>query len=115
MRNKPAYAPYRCTLMLLPLSTHYRYPSNAAIALSLRAAAALQGFHTEELDRDWIYDTGAGTCFIGWDFLTDHEKRNVFQHYPLTFETAGGTQRTSTAVMCNVPYIGKRPCYVLKD
>ena len=43
---------------------------------SLRAAVALQGFHTDELERDWIYDTGAGACFLGWEVLTDHEKRN---------------------------------------
>ena len=67
------------TLNALPLSIKCCDRSQ-----SLRAAAALQGFHTEELGRDWIYDTGAGTCFIGWDFLTDHENAMYFRttHLP---------------------------------
>ena len=29
------------------------------------ASAALRNLHTYEFKRDWIYDTGAGTCLIG--------------------------------------------------
>ena len=34
------------------------------------AAVALLGLHTGEIDRDWIYDTGAVTCFIEIGNLT---------------------------------------------
>ena len=41
---------------------------------SYSAAVALQGLRTDEIDRDWIYDTGAGTCFMGIENLTSAEK-----------------------------------------
>ena len=37
---------------------------------SRSAAVALRDMHTDEIDRDWTYDTGAAMCIIGWDHLT---------------------------------------------
>ena len=34
---------------------------------SRSAAVALKDLHADEIDRTWIYDTGAGVCFIGYD------------------------------------------------
>ena len=53
--------------------------------------------------------------FLGWEHLTDYERKRTFQVAALTFATAGGNSSTSTAVMCNVPFICKRLCYILKD
>ena len=78
-------------------------------------SAAFQGLHTDEIEREWIYDTGAAMCFIGWGHTTDNEKSRAFKVVPQSIITAAGLTSTSTAVMCNVPYIGKRQCYVLRD
>jgi len=98
------------TLSALPLVLSCCGPSP-----SLSASAATQGYHTDELERDWIYDSGAACCFIGWDELTSNEKSQTFKCAGANFTRAGGIVTTTTAVMCNVPYIGKRFCYVLKD
>ena len=98
------------TLSALPLVLSCCGPSP-----STSASAAPLGYHTDELERDWIYDTGAGLCLIGWDHLTIKEKSNTFQCAAQNFTTAGGIVTSTTAVMCNVPYIGERFCYVLKD
>ena len=82
----------------------------------LPALSALwQGLHTDELEREWIYDTGASMCFIGWDHLTDDEKSRTYQVASQNFATAGGKTVTSTAVMCNVPFLGKCECLVMED
>ena len=39
------------------------------------ASAALRGLHTDEIDRTWIYDTGAGACFLGYAHLTANERK----------------------------------------
>ena len=52
-------------------------------------AASWQGLHTDELEREWIYDTGAAMCFIGWEHLTEDEKSRTFQIAPQYFTTAG--------------------------
>ena len=92
------------TLNALPLSIKCCDSSQ-----SLRAAVALKGLHTEEVERTWIYDTGAATCFLGWEHLTDYEKQHTFQVTAQTFATAGGLSSTSTAVMCNASFSGI-PC-----
>ena len=38
------------------------------------AAVVPQGYHTDEYEREWIYDTGAAMCIIGWDYLTNEKK-----------------------------------------
>ena len=98
------------TLPALPLAVRCCDSFQSSIA-----AAAIRGLHTDEIERTWIYDTGAGTCFIGYDWLTDDEKRRTFSIAPQTFSTAAGLSSTSTAVMCNVPYLGQRLVHVLKD
>ncbi len=83
----------------------------AALPLSIKccdkfqffsASAALKGLYAEEIEREWIYDTGAATCIIGMDELTSGEKQRLFQTTPLTFTTAGVLITISTAVICNV-------------
>ena len=56
---------------------------------SLSAAVVLKDLHTEEMEREWIYDTGAATCLIGYQLLTAHEKRRIFKIAPQKFTTAG--------------------------
>ena len=72
------------TLSALPLSAkcceNYRSPC---------AAAGQQGLHTDEIDRDWTYDTGAATCFICRNLLTDKERRSIFKIPAQKFATAG--------------------------
>ena len=53
------------------------------------ASAALRNLHTDEIDRNWIYDTGAGACLIGWEELTADEKSRTHQVTPHKFVTAG--------------------------
>jgi len=91
-----------------PLRCCERYPLPAL-------STALRGLHTDEIEREWIYDTGAARCFIGWEHLTSDEKSRTFQVTPQIFITAAGPVSASTAVMCNVPYLGKRQCFVLPD
>ena len=50
---------------------------------------------------------------IGWDYLTDDEKSRTYNVGVKDFTTAGGTISTNTAVMCNVPFLGKRQCRVM--
>ena len=76
------------------------------------SSAAWQGLHTDELERDWIYDTGAAMCFIGWDHLTENEKSRTFQVALLNLTAAGGKVTTTTTVVGSVPFIGKRQCVV---
>ena len=59
--------------------------------------------HTDEIERQWVYDTGAAWCFIGWNFLTEEEKLRTYEVDEITFTTGNGLYTTSTAVMCNVP------------
>ena len=54
------------TFSALPFSLRCR-ERRPMLALS----AAWQGLPTDELEREWIYDTGAAKCMIGWDFLTN--------------------------------------------
>ena len=98
------------TLSALPLSL-----SCCERPPSLGATAALKGYHTDEIEREWIYDTGAVACIIGWDHLTEHEKASTFNIAPQRFTTAGGIVSVTTAVVCNVPFLGKRTCHVLED
>ena len=79
------------------------------------AFAALRNLHTDELERDWVYDTGAGGCFIGYEYLTTEEKSRTYQVAPQKYATAAGITCTTTAVMCNIPFLGKRQCHVLDD
>ena len=65
-------------------------------------SAAFKGLHTDEIEREWIYDTGAGMCFIGWDYMTDDEKSRTFEVASQNIMTAAGLTSTSTAVMCKV-------------
>ena len=81
----------------------------------MSASARLHNLTTDEANREWIYDTGAGTCFISEQFLTDKEKRSIYRIAPMTMRSAAGTEDTDRAVVCNVPYIGKRQCRVMKD
>ena len=81
---------------------------------SVIASATLDGLHTDEIDREWIYDTGAATCCIGWDLLTADEKSRVYSITPMTFTTANGLNVCSQAVDCNIPFLGKRQVHVLK-
>lgn len=83
--------------------------------LSSCAAVAQQGLHTDEIDRDWIYDTGFSHRRIAWHSLTVSEKRNLYTVSPIKFMTAAATIVCDKAVVCNVPYLGKRQVYVLKD
>ena len=98
------------TLPALPLTLQCCDSFQSSIA-----AAALRGLHTDEIERSWIYDSGAGMCFIGYDWLTETEKSRIFTIPEQTFATAAGLSSTSTAVMCDVPYLGKRLCHVLED
>ena len=77
--------------------------------------AAFQGLHTDEIEREWIYDRGAGVCFIGWNSMTNDEKLRTFNVRQQDFSTAAGIISTSTAVMCNIPFLGKRQCFVLDE
>ena len=62
-----------CTITSLPaLPVSIKCCDNSR---SICAAAAHAGLHTDEIDREWIYDTGAATCCIGWDELTADKKR----------------------------------------
>ena len=81
----------------------------------LPAMSAARAPHTDEIEREWIYDTGAAQCMIGWNFLTDDEKLRTFKTTPQSFVTAGGKTTSSTAVMCHVPFLGPRQCRVLTD
>ena len=54
------------------------------------AAVALKGLHAGEIDRTWIYDTGAGACFIGCEYLTASERKRTFNAQPSTFITLAG-------------------------
>ena len=79
------------------------------------ASAVMDGLTTEEIEREWIYDTGAACAFIGWDHLTDQEKKRTYKVDNIDVTTAGGLRACDTAVMCNIPYLGKRQVRVLKD
>ncbi len=79
------------------------------------AAVALQGLNTHETDRSWIYDTGAATWFIGYDYLAAYERKRTSNVSPMNSATAGGLTCTTAAVMCNVPSIGERVCHVIKN
>ncbi len=79
------------------------------------AAVALKDLHTEELERKWIYDTGAVICLIGYNLLTANEKRRIFKIAPRKVTTACGVHTRTDAVMCNVLYIGERFVYVMED
>ena len=96
----------------------------SALPISLRCrkksylpamSSAVNPLHTDEIERQWIYETGAALCMNGLDFLTDDEKSRTYQADDLTITTAGGLTSTSTAVMCNVPFLGNRPCHILTD
>ena len=67
------------------------------------APAAVDGLTADEIEREWIYDSGAAFPFIGCDNSTDDEKKRTYQVPELTLTTAGGLVRNSTAVICNVP------------
>ena len=43
------------------------------------APAAVYGLTTDEIEREWIYDTGAAETFIGWKELTDDEKTRTYK------------------------------------
>ena len=79
------------------------------------APAAVDGLTTDEIEREWIYDTGAAMPFIGWDYLTDEEKRRTYQAETINVATAGGVRSNSLAVICNIPYLGKRQVRVMDD
>ena len=81
----------------------------------LAAPAAVDGRSTYEIEREWIYDTGAAQTFMGWDMLTDDEKTPTFQVPNLNFATAGGKLCNSTGVICNIPDFGKRQVRVLDE
>ena len=53
--------------------------------------------------------------FIGWDYMTDDEKSRTFKVAQQSIGTSAGITSMSTAVMRNVPYVGKRQCHVLPD
>ena len=72
------------------------------------SSAAFPGLHTDEIEREWIYDTGAALCFIGWESMTDDEKSRTFKVAPQSVVAAAVDTSTSTAVMCYVPEFGKR-------
>ena len=55
------------------------------------APAAVYGLATDEIEREWIYDTGAAETFIGWNYLTDEEKSRTYKVETQKFGTAGGT------------------------
>ena len=80
----------------------------------IAAPAASRGLHTDQIATEWIYDTGAAHWFLGWEYLTDDEKRSTFQCDPQSCATGGGMISTSTAVMCNVPFLGQSLCHVAK-
>ena len=80
----------------------------------MAASAKRHHLSADEADREWIYDTGAGQCFIGEEYLTDRERRSTFKTAPITFYSATGTEDTDRAVMCNVLYIGRRFCRIMK-
>ena len=65
--------------------------------------------------RRWLYDTGCRACAIGRCHLTAHERRRIFQVPLKTHITASGMTSTTEAVMCDIPYLGQRFCYVLED
>jgi hypothetical protein len=72
------------TLSALPLTY-----SCCEIQRPLPAASAAAGFHTDEYEREWIYDSGAASCMVGWDHLTNEEKSRTFQVPEQGFITAG--------------------------
>ncbi len=78
-------------------------------------AAAHAGLHTDEIDREWIYDTGAATCCIGWGELTADEKSRTYSIPTQKFITANGPSSCSLAVDCNIPFLGIRQVQILKD
>ena len=45
--------------------------------------------HTDEIEREWIYDTGAAQCMIGWGNFTDDEKQRTSNVAPQDCTTAG--------------------------
>ena len=54
------------------------------------APAAVYGLTTDEIEREWIYDTGAAQTMIGWNNLTDEEKSRTYKVETQEFGTAGG-------------------------
>ena len=84
----------RVRAVQLHLSTISDFPALPTILRccdTLQAMAAFvkrQSLSADEADRVWIYDTGAGTCFIGENYLTDKEKRSIFKVAPITMYSA---------------------------
>ena len=81
---------------------------------SVIASAALDRLHTDETEREWIYDTGAATSCIDRELLTDDEKSRVYNITPIKFITANGLNVCPRAVGCNIPFLCKRQAHVLK-
>ena len=77
-------------------------------------AVARVALTTDEHERTWIYDSGAARCMIGQDHLTEDERKRVYSIPIETYTTAAGLIYIDKAVICNVPYFGKRVCYIAK-
>ena len=93
----------------LPLTIRCCEPFQA-----MAASVKRHNLSTDEADRVWIYDTGAGTCFISEEHLTAKEGMSIFKVAPMTMKSATGNALTDRGVVCNVPYTGKRQCRIMK-
>ena len=98
------------TLQALPVSF-----SCCGQKLLVAASAYYKGLHTDEIEREWVYDTGAAHCYIGYDSLTEEEKRRCWKIDPIRYVTGAGTVTLSLAVICNVPFLGPRLCHVSNE
>ena len=80
-----------------------------------RVSTAFVALEQGEHGRCWIYDTGCSKTSVGFNHLTPSERKRIFTVDPYVCVTAAGTTTTTKAVWCNVPYLGKRRCYVMSD
>ena len=90
------------TLSALPLTVRCcdNYQSQSA-------AVARQGLHTDEIDRDWIYDTGAATCLIGTELLTNEENAAFSQCHHKTSLRLQGSLRVTRRSCVTFPTLVK--------
>ena len=81
-----------------------------------RVTAAQKAAHFASApQRRWIYDTGCSASSIGRAQLTKAEKARTFSVAEMIYNTACGQTVITTAVECDIPFLGRRQCYVLDD
>ena len=110
----------RATQLHFHVHTNFKFAlpltySPTAIQPAKKVSATIMAMSKVEHGRQWIYDTGCHATSIGLKHLTSEEQKRIFSVETKGSITASGTIWTSKAVLCDVPFLGKRQCYVLPD